>query len=92
MKYATIYKAIQKIPYTKIKDAKNEFYDLLIILEIPSIDKRVWITNEFGQLKIATATLSLYTEATNRQYWESFQHYYFKNITQMRNFILNRLV
>lgn len=92
MKYATIYKAIQKIPYTQIKDVKNEFFDLWIILEIPSIDKRVWITNEFGRLKIATATLSLCSEKTDKQYRESFKHYSFRNVTQMRDFILKSFV
>lgn len=92
MKYGTIYKAIQKIPYTNIKNAHTEFFDFWVVLEIPSIDKRVWIANEFGRLKIATATLSLCTKETKRQYQESFQHYYFKNVTQMRNFILKNFV
>ena len=87
MKYQSIYKAIQKINYTYLNDWSDQAHDLWLILEVPSLHKRIWITNEFNhRLKISTANLDYNVDS--REYHESYKHYQFKGIKQMRDFII----
>lgn len=93
--YKRKYKNIYKIVFTADLDNVSDFSNwhkqnqgyieqnrpLWIICESQLIGKRIWITEEFGELQITIADLNL--DVSSSQYSESFKHILFKNQNEM---------
>ena len=90
MKYQSIYKVVNKIPYTRFIDHSDNFYDLWLIMEIPSKHIRVWVVNGLSGYEISTASLDYGCDT--REYHESYKHHYFKRIGDMVKFIESELI
>ncbi len=90
MRYAKIYALLQarrhEVPEVSISDHSGWRYPwqswsynnrpLWIIVEDPDIDRRIWISHEFGEFSITVAQLSLHVDS--REYHESYQRRKFK--------------
>ncbi len=93
MKYKSIYDVINKSDCTYRNDLskwmipeehKNYVESnrpLWIILENKRINKRIWVTHDFGVMEIVTAQLDL--DAKTREYAESMRKFNFKNQSNM---------
>ena len=89
--YRKKYKEIYKLIFTADLDEVNDYSNwykmnksyielkrpLWIIAESKIINKRIWITHEFGELEITTAQLDL--DVGSIAYSNSFNHIYFKS-------------
>ena len=94
-KYKEIYKILFSADLDEISDHSNWYRDnpgyveknrpLWIIVESKIINKRIWITQDFGNLGISTAQLDL--DVKTPAYSESFTHKLFKNQKDMVNFL-----
>jgi len=87
-KYRELYKIIFTADIDSISDHSNWFYSgeksyvesnkpLWIVMESKKINKRMWITHEWGKLEITTAQLDLNVDS--REYHDSYQRYSFSN-------------
>lgn len=98
-KYKEIYKLLFSADLDEIADHSNwhksntdyvgKNRPLWIIAESKILNKRIWITQDFGDLEIATATLSLNTKT--QEYSESFVHIPFKTQKEMTKYLENLL-
>ena len=86
-KYKEIYKLIFTADLDVVNDHSNwykmnkSYIDLKrplwIIVESKIINKRIWITHDFGELEITTAQLNL--DVSSIAYSNSFNHIHFKS-------------
>lgn len=87
-KYRELYKIIFTADIDRIADHSNWLHKgeknyvevnrpLWIVMESKKINKRIWISHEWGDLKIDTAQLDL--DVDSREYHESYQRYSFSN-------------
>lgn len=87
-KYKDLYKLIFTADIDEISDYSNWIREgsknyveihrpLWIVMESKIINKRIWISHEFGDLSITTAQLDL--DINSRAYHDSYRHYYFDN-------------
>lgn len=98
-KYKEIYKLLFTADLDEVSDHSNwhksnpDYVEknrpLWIIAESKILNKRIWITQDFGNLEIATATLSLNTKT--QEYSESFVHIPFKTQKEMTEYLENLL-
>lgn len=94
-KYKEIYKLLFVSDLDEISDHSNwhksnqDYVDknrpLWIIVESKILNKRIWITQDFGSLQIATAQLDL--DVKTNKYSDSFVHKYFKTQKQMTEYL-----
>lgn len=94
-KYKEIYKLLFVADLDKISDHSNwhksnqDYVDknrpLWIIAESKILNKRIWITQDFGSLQITTAQLDL--DVKTNEYSNSFVHKYFKTQKQMTEYL-----
>ena len=90
-KYREIYKLIFTADLDSINDRSNWMYDnqnyvernqpLWIIIESKILNKRMWITESFKDLEIATAQLDL--PCDSYAYHNSYERFRFKNQTEL---------
>jgi len=85
MKYFAIHKAVCQIPHTRLVDKQSSQFELWLVLESPALNKRIWITKEFGELRITSAQLDL--NVNSKEYADSHIRHKFKNISEMAQFI-----
>ena len=87
-KYRELYKIIFTADIDRIADHSNWLHKgeknyvevnrpLWIVMESKKINKRIWISHEWGDLKIDTAQLDL--DVDSKEYHESYQRYSFSN-------------
>lgn len=85
-KYRELYKLIFTADIDRIVDRSNWLHSgeknyveinrpLWIVLESKKINKRIWISHEWGELKLDTAQLDL--DVDSREYHDSYQRYSF---------------
>lgn len=94
--YKTRYREIYKLIFTADIDVINDhsnwlhsgeknFIDLKmplwIIMESKILNKRIWITEEWGDLRISTAQLDL--DVKSNEYHDSYEHFNFKTQKQL---------
>jgi len=94
-KYKEIYKLLFVADLDEISDHSNwhksnqDYVDknrpLWIIAESKILNKRIWITQDFGSLQITTAQLDL--DVKTNEYSNSFVHKYFKTQKQMTEYL-----
>lgn len=99
-KYKEIYKIIFTADLDTVSDHSNWFRKeknfltrirpLWIICESVILNKRIWITEEFGILKIATAQLDL--DVKTKEYHNSFEDKLFKNQKEMSTYLKQLLM
>lgn len=97
--YEKKYKKIYRLIYVADLDTINDYSNwnkphqdittraipLWIICESKIINKRIWITQEFGDFKITTAALNL--DVKTEEYNKSFIHKYFRNQEEMTKYL-----
>lgn len=86
-KYREVYKLVFNADLDEVNDHStwmynqseycNTFHPLWIIVESKILNKRMWITNSFNTLEIATAQLDL--DCNSRAYHDSYKRYHFSN-------------
>lgn len=87
-KYRELYKLIFTADIDRIADHSNWLHKreknyvevdrpLWIVMESKKINKRIWITHEWGSLRIDTAQLDL--DVNSKEYIDSFQRYSFSS-------------
>lgn len=91
MKYKEIYKIIYASDCTQMNDRSywhkpqmdivERNRPLWIILENKRVNLRLWVTHEYGELRITTAQLDL--PCNSREYNESHKRYKFKTQAEM---------
>lgn len=94
-KFKDIYKLIFTADLDEISDFScwnlpNPSYvekntPLWIIVESKILNKRIWITKDFGRLKVSTAQLDLHCDST--EYHNSYERKYFQNQKQMSDYL-----
>lgn len=94
-KYKEIYKILFLADLDEISDHSNWYKNnpgyveknrpLWIIVESKIINKRIWITQDFGDLEICTAQLDL--DVKTPEYSESYTFARFKNQTELVNYL-----
>lgn len=94
-KYTNIYKLLFTADLDVVSDHSNWYKEnkdyidikrpLWIIVESKILNKRIWITEDFGDLEISTAQLDL--DVKTAAYSNSFIHTRFKNQKEMVNFL-----
>lgn len=94
-KYKKIYKLLFLADLDEISDFSNwhktnqgyveKNRPLWIIIESKILNKRIWITQDFGKLEITSATLSL--NVKTQEYSESFRHVPFKTQKEMAEYL-----
>ena len=94
-KYTNIYRLIFTADLDIVSDHSNWYKEnkdyidikrpLWIIVESKILNKRIWITEDFGDLEISTAQLDL--DEKTAAYSNSFIHTRFKNQKEMVNFL-----
>jgi len=91
-RYREIYKLIFTADIDEINDRSNWLHSgeknyvelkmpLWIIMESKILNKRIWITEEWGDLKISTAQLDL--DVNSREYHDSYERFHFKTQKQL---------
>lgn len=75
--------------YKENKSYVEEHRPLWIIAESKILNKRIWIIQEFGELKISTADLDLNT--STREYSKSYIHKTFNNQKEMIEYLKDLL-
>lgn len=99
-KYKELYKLIFNADIDTISDYSNWMREgnknyveinrpLWIVMESKIINKRLWISQEFGQLSISTAQLDL--DINSSAYHDSYKHYYFQNQKELVDKLKNIL-
>ena len=91
MKYKKIYDVISRYPDLKVDDRScwghlNPGYiahmrPLYIIIEAPNIGLRIWVN--YGDRRYSISTSDLTLNCSSREYAHSFQHYAYRNQTEM---------
>ncbi len=94
-KYKEIYKLLFSADLDEISDHSNWYKNnpdyveknrpLWIIAESKILNKRIWITQDFGTLEITTAQLDL--DVKTNAYSDSYQFMQFKNQTEMTEYL-----
>lgn len=94
-RYKEIYRLLFTADLDEVSDhsnwqKKNPGYveknrPLWIIAESTILNKRIWITEDFGELEIATATLNI--DVKTREYSESFLHKPCKTQKEMNKYL-----
>ncbi len=93
-KYREIYKLIFTADIDSISDCSNWMYKgsknyveinrpLWIVMESKIVNKRIWISHEFGKLALTTAQLDL--NINSREYHDSYKWYSFTNQIELCN-------
>ncbi len=93
-KYKEIYKLIFTADIDNISDYSNWMYKgnknyveinrpLWIVMESKIINKRIWISHEFGKLSLTTAQLNL--DIDSKEYHDSYEWYSFTNQIELCN-------
>ena len=91
MKYKAIYDVIYNSDGTIMTDRsrwqkgilsmEDKVRPLWIILENRRVNLRLWVTHEYGELRITTAQLDL--DCNSREYSESHKQYRFRKQSEM---------
>lgn len=99
MKYQAIYKIIRESDCNSIYDGshwqkKNKnlaetALPLWLILENRRVNLRIWVTQEFGELRITTAQLDL--DCKSKAYHDSHRRYPCRTQTELANRLKNIL-
>ena len=94
-RYKEIYKLLFTADLDEISDHSNwsksnpgyveKNRPLWVIAESRILNKRIWITEDFGELEIATATLNL--DVKTQKYSKSFIHKLFKTQKEMSEYL-----
>lgn len=93
-KYRELYKLIFTADIDTISDYSNWLHGnkkdiisiqrpLWIVMEVGKINKRMWISHEYGEYKITTAQLDLNVDS--KEYHESYQWYSFSTQRDLCN-------
>ena len=93
-KYRELYKLIFTADIDRIADHSNWLHrgeknyveinrPLWIVMESKKINKRIWISHEWGKLRIDTAQLDL--DVDSKEYHDSYQRYSFSNQRDLCN-------
>ncbi len=93
-KYKEIYKLIFTADIDNISDYSDWMYKgnknyveinrpLWIVMESKIINKRIWISHEFGKLSLTTAQLNL--DIDSKEYHDSYEWYSFTNQIELCN-------
>lgn len=94
-RYREIYKILFSAELDEVSDHSNWYKSnpgyveknrpLWIIAESKILNKRIWVTQDFGDLQISTAQLNL--DVRTEEYSKSFKHITFKNQKELTKYL-----